>query len=185
MGIFKPDKNSHLHNLIHDAKRSILNFGSIIEKAPLQIYCSALTFSPKMSEIRKHFGDQVPRWIRSTPMVQEDWNPSLQALECHSNWVLAVAFSQDGQLLASASHDNTVRLWHSNTGGTIKYFMLTGLFTSSLSLLMGRISRQIVGYCSSATPPIPFHNHNPISCHIYVSRRNGWLEDGQHPLASF
>src|SRR5205809_783190 len=121
MGIFKPDKNSHLHNLIHDAKRSILNFGSIIEKAPLQIYCSALTFSPKMSLTPKRQLHAVASCDKTARIVQEERRAPFHTLEGHSNWVLAVAFSQDGQLLASASHDNTVRLWHSNTGGTIKY----------------------------------------------------------------
>ena len=53
------DKHPSLIAMVQDAKRFILSNRSIIEEAPLQIYASALVFSPKQSLILSIRGQVV------------------------------------------------------------------------------------------------------------------------------
>ena len=92
-----------MHAFIHDAKRFALYNRSVIEQAPLQLYCSALVFAPRNSIIRRQFEDYIPDWIQLKPKVQAHWNAALQTLEGHSRPGHSVAFSPDGKQVVSGS----------------------------------------------------------------------------------
>ncbi|KAH8746762.1 NWD1 like protein [Diaporthe sp. PMI_573] len=86
-----------LTTFVRDAHRFALSYRWIIEQAPLQAYTSALVFAPGC-------------------IVEADWNAYLQTLKGHDSSVHSVAFSADGQRLASGSRDNTVKIWDPASG---------------------------------------------------------------------
>jgi WD40 repeat protein len=111
-----------LTKLLEDARRFIMYHKGPIERYPLQSYASALVFSPTGSAIRKLFQHDEPEGITVKPEMSSSWGACLQTLEGHSQEVNSVAFPHDSTKLASASYDNTVKLWDASSGECLQTF---------------------------------------------------------------
>jgi WD40 repeat protein len=120
----KAKEARQLIELLRDARHFILSYKQAMEIAPLQVYASALVFSPTRSLIRELFEKEEPNWIMLKPSVESDWNACLQTLEGHDDSVTSVAFSADSQRVVSGSRDKTVKIWDMATGACVQ--MLKG-----------------------------------------------------------
>ena len=100
---------------VRDAHRFTLSYRWIVEHAPLQAYASALVFAPTCSLVKMKFKAEEPDWLSTKPVVEANWNACLQTLEGHNGSVQSVAFSPDGQRLASGSY-KTVKIWDAASG---------------------------------------------------------------------
>lgn len=104
-----------LGDLIRDAKRFAFQHSQIIEEAPLQVYCSALLFSPEQSVIRRIHNSQIPNWITPSFQRRDTWAPYTQIL-WHPHSPSSFAFSPDGTHLASGCSNGAVWIWNVVTG---------------------------------------------------------------------
>lgn len=104
-----------LRNLVHDAVRFMRYFKNGIETSPLQVYSSALVFSPTNSLVRQTYEHESPTWIVKKSIVTPDWDACLFMLEGHQDDINCMGFGQNG-LFASASDDRVIKIWNTFTG---------------------------------------------------------------------
>ncbi|EWZ28531.1 hypothetical protein FOZG_17744 [Fusarium oxysporum Fo47] len=135
------DQSPNLSSFVADAVRFVQTNISVIDEAPLQLYSSALVFSPSNSVVGGLFKIRIPKWLSLWPHVEENWDACLSTLEGHSDDVYSVVFSHDSKVVASASGDNTVRLWSVETG-KCKH-VLEGHGSSVLSVVFSHDSKAV------------------------------------------
>ncbi|TIA53831.1 hypothetical protein D6C77_07984 [Aureobasidium pullulans] len=120
-----------LEKFLQDAKRFLVLHGGTIAVYPLQIYNSALIFSPKNSLVRGR-SRETSDWITRYHPARSEWDSSL----FKSDGVFPTAFSPDGTLLAftslSAWPDRGLQVWNVDHG-TLVYSMHLSAQLSSVA----------------------------------------------------
>ncbi|OAL50247.1 WD40 repeat-like protein [Pyrenochaeta sp. DS3sAY3a] len=139
---FQEATDVQLAETVHDARRFLLQFQSIIDTFPLQVYASALFFSPSRSIINTLLHHELPKWTTVRAAAEENWSACLQTLEGHGDIIDTVLFSPNGRLLASGSRHDFVKIWDVTTG---------------------RCIRTLEGYCSSNALMTFAHNNELLA----------------------
>ncbi|KAK6528814.1 hypothetical protein TWF694_004047 [Orbilia ellipsospora] len=117
-----------LLKLVQDAIRVLLRHFQTLEIWPLQIYSSAIIFSPANSLVKLLNRHKIPAWLKGLPLADENWPPMVQTITSKSlgltgssEYLIAIKFSPDGKHIASG-HFDTLRLWDPMTSGLIQTF---------------------------------------------------------------
>ncbi|KAL6859515.1 WD40 repeat-like protein [Trichoderma novae-zelandiae] len=115
------DPDSQLLPLVHDIRRFTQHNSWIINNAPLQIYLSAILFTPKLSIVRSLFEEELLSWITVKPFVESHWSPCLQTIEVDNQpFNCCFALSTDKKMLASALFYKDLTLWDVPSGKHIR-----------------------------------------------------------------
>ncbi|EHK45823.1 hypothetical protein TRIATDRAFT_219595 [Trichoderma atroviride IMI 206040] len=182
-----PDCRMQLLELTQDSQRFIWRNSSLIANNPLQVYTSALIFSPLKSITRRLFQEEEPQWLEITPTVEYNWSPYLQTLRGHSHWVRAVAFSPDGRYIASGSQDRTVKIWDVATGTEKQSF--TGHFLGVWSVAFsadgchvasGSYDETITIWDLRGKEQLTLKGHSNIITSVAFSLDGRYLASGSH-----
>ncbi|PYI26896.1 WD40 repeat-like protein [Aspergillus indologenus CBS 114.80] len=144
--------NRQLVSRVRDAYRFLIHHRVMIEDYPLQVYLSALIFSPRGSVTRGQFISTELASISGKPYLEEHWGHCLQTLEGHMDDVTSVAFSPDSKLLVSRARDKgrglhvgTIKVWDTKSGQCLRTLreqrsMITSTIFSGDSKLLATAS---------------------------------------------
>ncbi|KAI9358553.1 WD40-repeat-containing domain protein, partial [Zopfochytrium polystomum] len=109
----------YLHVLLQDVVRVIQKFLIPLQESALQVYFTAVPFSPTTSGFYRLYAKSLPADVPVPRVLKGGWTTwpgCINVLEGHTDEVNCVVFSPDGQQIVSASRDRTVRIWDARTG---------------------------------------------------------------------
>ncbi|RAH42538.1 uncharacterized protein BO95DRAFT_455775 [Aspergillus brunneoviolaceus CBS 621.78] len=116
-----------LSNLVNDISRYMREFKVPIETSPLQVYSSALIWTPNRSLVKALYQHETPTWITNIPMVEENWSRCIHTIEGNGERFTDIGWSQDGDRLLCMATDLTVSSWDPGTGQYISSIKLERL----------------------------------------------------------
>lgn len=112
-------RTPELLKLVWDACKFIQTFSYVIADHPLQVYVSALSFSPSQSLTRYQFKKQAPKWIQALAEGETEWTPSSRTYDS-GKYVYDLAVSCCGTWIASRHLGATAAIWETYSGKIIR-----------------------------------------------------------------
>ncbi|OJJ66823.1 hypothetical protein ASPBRDRAFT_200451 [Aspergillus brasiliensis CBS 101740] len=132
------DGRAGLQDMLFDMKRFTLASKNEVEKAPAQVYRSALIFAPENSICRSIFRDLIPRSFSKLPKMKKEWDPLLLEIE-NRDFGELLAISSDGKTLAVLNGPlmaGRIKLWDLTTG-TLLDTIDCGGYADTIAFLTG------------------------------------------------
>ncbi|KAJ3125978.1 hypothetical protein HK098_007983 [Nowakowskiella sp. JEL0407] len=103
--------------LFADIVRLYYKFNTAISASALQIYVTAVPFSPKECRLYKQYINKLPLHVPNVIAGTERmWSECLATFEGYSEWVTSVAISTDGRYVVSGTMDRKINVWVSKSG---------------------------------------------------------------------
>ncbi|KAJ3114927.1 hypothetical protein HK098_007128, partial [Nowakowskiella sp. JEL0407] len=120
-------KNERITALLQDIPRFVNEFRTPIAESAIHVYYSALTMCPEDTALFKEYAGRYKDVIHRVVVGKDsNWSSCLATFEGHEGPVVGVDWwiSEDKEtsLIASASWDNTIRLWDAFTGVELHQF---------------------------------------------------------------
>ncbi|KAG5761801.1 hypothetical protein H9Q72_010098 [Fusarium xylarioides] len=116
--------SGELKPLVNDAVRFASTHRTIMDAAPLQLYDSALIFSPQLSKIKRCFSREISKSINVLSPDFQHWGACLQTipgLASHVENFAICEFSPDGRNIATINTNNdSIILIDASTGELVK-----------------------------------------------------------------
>ncbi|KAK6334320.1 hypothetical protein TWF730_003535 [Orbilia blumenaviensis] len=109
------ESGSELSKLLYDVRRFIQFHHYLISSHPLQIYHSALYFSPRASFLRQKFYSTHLDWVQKGPKVPAAWGSLQRTIDLGESHVKSVEFTPNGESVIVRNF-NDISLWDSKTG---------------------------------------------------------------------
>ncbi|KAF3157631.1 hypothetical protein TWF569_000196 [Orbilia oligospora] len=117
MAMVDDNEGRALSDILCDAKRLALQSSYIIEKAPLQLYYSAVTFAPRNSLVRNIFDSKkTAQGLWQLQHCDDVWGALLQTMEGHGYAAADVSFLPDSRVMVLGASDGNIKFWDSGTG---------------------------------------------------------------------
>ena len=82
--------------ILHDCERFTREFFPVLSTSPLQVYHSALLFTPRETLFYGTYGHKLALPMQTYNAVEKTWDLCMRTMDGHSGSVASVAFSPDG-----------------------------------------------------------------------------------------